>query len=87
RALGAAHVQGVALAGDGAAALLDAQVTVATARMSSSAGCATSSDRAGPVSAGLGLWAAALLLKRRRRLRAGNRLGPGQRSARSERHP
>jgi hypothetical protein len=87
RALGAHHVQGVALADDGAPALLDAQVTVATARMSSAGSCAASSGRAGLVSAGLGLWAAALLLKRRRQLRAGNRLGPDPRSARSERHP
>jgi hypothetical protein len=87
RALGAHRVQGVALAADGAPALLDAQVTVATARMSSGGGCRASSDRSGPVSAGLGLWAAVLLLKRRRQLRAGNRLGPDPRSARSERSP
>src|SRR5262249_16100663 len=97
RALGAHHVQGLALADDGAPALLDAQVTVATARMSSGSCVASSVGGTAPApcggaparpgSAGMGLGAAALLLKRRRRLRAGNRLGPDSRSARSERHP
>lgn len=87
RALGAHRVQGAALANDGALSLLDAEVTVATARMSSGGSCvaaapsARAAVRTRPVSAGLGLWAAALLLKRRRRPRAGNRLAPHPRSA------
>jgi hypothetical protein len=98
RALGKHRVSALAIAVDGTAVALQTEVTVRTVRASGGPGCMLAGPVGGtgtapalrggasstrPVSAGPGLWLSALLLKRRGRRAAGNRLGAEPRSARS----
>ena len=81
RALGTHRIDGLAIAADGTAVALHAEVSVRTARASGGWSCAARPVASHPVWASQGLWLAALLLKRRGRRAAGNRLGADPRSA------
>jgi hypothetical protein len=83
RALGKQRIAAIAIAEDGTAVALQRDATVVSARMSRGPSCATRGPSAAgnPVSASQGLWLGALLLKRRGRRPAGNRLGAERRSA------
>ena len=81
RALGTHRIEGLAIAADGTAVALHAEVTVRTARASGRWSCAARPIGSPPVWASQGLWLGALLLKRRRHRTAGNRLGAEPRSA------